>query len=92
MRAPTVPIRSKVGVGDSTVAGTVQSLAGGKSIRDALTFGVASGAAAIMTPGTELCRKEDAERLYVVLKEEDGTFPDAGTINRRVPSAPDALI
>jgi len=25
---------------------------------------VAAGAAAVMTPGTELCRREDAERLY----------------------------
>lgn len=69
VRAPTVPIRSKVGAGDSTVAGIVLTLAGGMNIRDAVTFGVASGAAAVMTPGTELCRKEDAERLYAVLKE-----------------------
>jgi 6-phosphofructokinase 2 len=25
---------------------------------------VATGAAAVMTPGTELCRREDAERLF----------------------------
>ena len=29
-----------------------------------LLFGVAAGTAAVMTPGTELCRREDAERLY----------------------------
>ena len=63
-RAPTVPIKSKVGAGDSTVAGMVLSLARGKSLIESVRFGVASGAAAVMTPGTELCRKEDAERLY----------------------------
>ncbi len=64
LRAPTVPIESKVGAGDSMVAGIVLSLAQGKSLRDAVRFGVAAGAAAVMTPGTELCRLEDTERLY----------------------------
>jgi 6-phosphofructokinase 2 len=64
MRAPTVPIKSKVGAGDSTVAGIVLSLARGMSPRDAVRFGVAAGAAAVMTPGTELCRRDDTERLY----------------------------
>jgi 6-phosphofructokinase 2 len=64
LRAPTVPIQSKVGAGDSMVAGIVLSLAQGKSPRDAVRFGVAAGAAAAMTPGTELCRREDTERLY----------------------------
>jgi 6-phosphofructokinase 2 len=64
VRAPLVPIKSKVGAGDSTVAGTVLALSRGKSWREAVRFGVAAGAAAVMTPGTELCRREDAERLY----------------------------
>jgi 6-phosphofructokinase 2 len=61
---PTVPIISKVGAGDSMVAGIVLSLARGKPLRKSLLFGVAAGTAAVMTPGTELCRREDAERLY----------------------------
>lgn len=64
LHPPTVPIISKVGAGDSMVAGMVLSLARGNSLRDAVRFGVASGTAAVMTPGTELCRREDAERLY----------------------------
>jgi 6-phosphofructokinase 2 len=68
VRAPTVPIRSKVGAGDSMVAGIVLSLARGREIEDAVMFGVASGAAAVMTPGTELCRRNDAENLYALLK------------------------
>jgi 6-phosphofructokinase 2 len=27
-------------------------------------FGVAAGAAAVMQPGTELCHREDVERLF----------------------------
>jgi 6-phosphofructokinase 2 len=64
LRAPTVEIRSKVGAGDSTVAGVVLGLTRGSSVRDAVRFGVAAGAAAVMTEGTSLCRREDAERLY----------------------------
>jgi hydroxymethylpyrimidine pyrophosphatase-like HAD family hydrolase len=29
-----------------------------------MRFGVAAGAAAVMNPGTELCRREDTERLF----------------------------
>ena len=61
---PTVPIVSKVGAGDSMVAGIVLSLASGKPLRESVLFGVAAGTAAVMTPGTELCRREDVERLY----------------------------
>jgi len=64
---PTVPIISKVGAGDSMVAGIVISLARGRSIRESTLFGVAAGTAAVMTPGTELCRREDTERLYEAL-------------------------
>jgi 6-phosphofructokinase 2 len=63
-RAPTVRIRSKVGAGDSMVAGIVYGMASDKSIRDAVMLGIAAGAAAVMTPGTELCRGEDVMRLF----------------------------
>jgi len=64
VRAPMVPIKSKIGAGDSMVGGVVLSLERDQSLRDAVCFGVAAGAAAVMTPGTELCRREDTERLY----------------------------
>jgi 6-phosphofructokinase 2 len=64
VRSPTVPIRSRVGAGDSMVAGTVLALSRGLGTTEAVKFGVATGAAAVMTPGSELCRREDAERLY----------------------------
>jgi 6-phosphofructokinase 2 len=68
---PTVPIVSKVGAGDSMVAGIVLSLARGKPLRESVLFGVATGTAAVMTPGTELCRREEAERLYESMIAEE---------------------
>jgi len=70
VRSPTVPIKSKVGAGDSMVAGIVVALSRGWNIPDAVRYGVAAGAAAVMTPGTELCRREDTERLYRQIKNQ----------------------
>jgi len=73
LRAPTVPIESKVGAGDSMVSGIVLGLAQGEPLREAVDFGVAAGAAAVMTPGTELCRREDTEKLYERMRLEART-------------------
>jgi len=62
--SPTVPVRSRVGAGDSMLGGMVLRQAQGWSFEDAVRFGVAAGAAAVMTEGSELCRREDAERLF----------------------------
>lgn len=62
--APAVPVASSVGAGDAMVAGIVLCLARGKSLPEAVRFGVAAGAAAVMNPGTQLCRREDTERLF----------------------------
>lgn len=62
--SPTVRKKSVVGAGDSMVAAMVLSLAQGKSFREMIRRGVAAGAAATMTPGSELCKKEDADHLY----------------------------
>jgi 6-phosphofructokinase 2 len=64
IRTPTVPIRSKVGAGDSMVAGMALGLSRDWPVDQAARLATASGAAAVMTPGTELCRRRDAERLY----------------------------
>jgi 6-phosphofructokinase 2 len=64
IRSPSVPVKSKVGSGDSMVAGIVFALARDMPIRDAVRFGIACGAAAVMMPGTQLCQREDAERLF----------------------------
>jgi 6-phosphofructokinase 2 len=64
LAAPAVPIKSSVGAGDSMVAGIVLALSRGRPLGEAVRFGVAAGAAAVMNPGTALCRREDVERLY----------------------------
>ncbi len=66
--APAVPVKSKIGAGDSMVAGIVHCLADGWELGEAVRFGVAAGAAAVMTPGTELARKDDTVRLYERMK------------------------
>lgn len=67
--APLVPIDSRIGAGDCMVAGITLKLAMDEPLMNAIKYGVASGTAAVITPGTELCRKEDAESLYKKLKE-----------------------
>lgn len=61
--APEVEVESTVGSGDSMVAGIVAGLARGASLVDAVAVGVAAGTAAVVTPGTELCRAEDVASL-----------------------------
>jgi 6-phosphofructokinase 2 len=63
LASPAVRIKSSVGAGDSMVAGIVLSLARGRPLGEAVRFGVAAGAAAVMNPGTALCRREDVDRL-----------------------------
>ncbi len=64
LATPKVEVKSAVGAGDSFVAGMTLGLAQGLSPRDAFALGVATGTATVMTAGTELCRREDVERLY----------------------------
>jgi 6-phosphofructokinase 2 len=54
---------STVGAGDSFLGGLVAALAAGKSIEEAFRVAVAAGSAAVLSPGTELCRQEDVQRL-----------------------------
>jgi 6-phosphofructokinase 2 len=64
LASPAVRVKSSVGAGDSMVGGIVLSLAQGCTLGEAVRFGVAAGAAAVMNPGTALCRREDVDRLY----------------------------
>jgi 6-phosphofructokinase 2 len=76
LRARTLPIETKVGAGDSMVAGILLSLARGGSLIEAVRFGVAAGAVAGMTSGTELCRFENAERLYREMGSQKSNQPE----------------
>ena len=51
------------GAGDSFLGAMVWSLVNGNSLEIALRYGVAGGTAALLSPGTELCRSEDVHRL-----------------------------
>lgn len=51
------------GAGDSFLGAMVWSLANGNSLQTALRYGVAGGSAALLNPGTELCRPDDVHRL-----------------------------
>ena len=64
-RPPDVPQASPVGAGDSQLAAVALGLAQGWPPGTALQYGVAAAAAAQLTTGTELCRRHDAERLFV---------------------------
>lgn len=75
---PTVSQQSTVGAGDSMVAGIVLSLSRGDELSDVIKWGVAAGTAATMTPGTELCRKEDVEEIYNWLKKKEKTGASTG--------------
>jgi len=65
-RFAAIPVeaRSTVGAGDSMLAGIVLALARGLPLREAVRFGMAAGAAALLGSGTQLCRRSDVERLY----------------------------
>jgi 6-phosphofructokinase 2 len=65
-RFPAIPVSAKstVGAGDSMLAGIVFGLTRGLRVGEAVQFGIAAGAAALLRSGTQLCRREDVERLY----------------------------
>jgi len=67
---PQVEISSTVGAGDSTIAGLVLRLSQGDGFEEACRLAVAAGTAAVLTPGTELCRREDVERLLPQVEVE----------------------
>lgn len=71
--APTVRKRSTVGAGDSMVAALTLKLAAGCELLTAARYGVAAGTAAIITEGSELCRRADTEQLFAWLQQQSAT-------------------
>lgn len=63
VKAAEVPVKSKVGAGDSFVAGYVLALARGQDRSSALQTGSAAASAAVMTEATQLCLRTDVEAL-----------------------------
>ena len=67
---PAVEARSAVGAGDSFVGAITLAIAQDRQLNAALAYGVAAGTAAVLSPGAELSRSEDVERLYAKLLPE----------------------
>ena len=65
LSTPKVDVKSAVGAGDSFVGGITVGLARGLPVASTFALGVAAGTAAVLTAGSELCRREDVERLYL---------------------------
>ena len=68
LRTPEVPVASAVGAGDSMLGAIVLAMAEGRSIPEAVCQGIAAGAATVMRPGTELCHREDVQRLLQLME------------------------
>ena len=79
--APIAPV-SVVGAGDSFLGAMISSLASGHPLEDAFRYGLAAGSAALLMPGTELCRREDTERLVAEVK----VHVDSGFFERTCPA------
>ncbi len=66
--SPPLKVRSAVGAGDCTVAGLALKIAYREPLVEACRLGAAMGAAAVLTPGTELCHRADVEKLLPQIK------------------------
>ncbi|HEY7051944.1 MAG TPA: 1-phosphofructokinase family hexose kinase [Mycobacterium sp.] len=68
-RFSAIPMRalSGVGAGDAMVAAIAVGLTRGWPATTSVRFGIATGAAMLMTPGTAPCTRADAERLFEVV-------------------------
>jgi 6-phosphofructokinase 2 len=66
LRARSLPVQvvSSIGAGDSFVAGLLWALNLQKDLEQAFRYGMAAGAAALLSAGTALCQVADVERLH----------------------------
>lgn len=59
-----VHVASTIGAGDSFTAGLLWAMDAGEPLDEALRYGIAAGAAALLRPGTALCQPADVRRLH----------------------------
>jgi 6-phosphofructokinase 2 len=64
---PKVTVLSKVGAGDSFVAGLTLKLARGAPLGEACAYAVAAAASAVTTPATQLCDGPQTERYFEMI-------------------------
>ncbi len=70
--SPVIDTDSAVGAGDSMVAGMIHGFLHKKSVKEAVIYGIAAGTAATITPGTELCRKDDTDEVAAWIRKNEG--------------------
>ncbi len=58
-----VQARSTVGAGDAMIGGILAGLSDGRTLEESLRYGMAAGAASVMTDGTQLIQVSDYEAL-----------------------------
>lgn len=69
---PKVEVVSKVGAGDSFMAGLVMQHSRGKSLFEACAFAVAAAASAVTTPATDLCNGPQTHSFYKMILDRQG--------------------
>jgi fructose-1-phosphate kinase PfkB-like protein len=69
-RSPKIQEKNPIGAGDSMVGGLVWALTQGIALKEALGWGVASGAATASLPGTEVGSRPLIEDLYSQVRYE----------------------
>lgn len=67
--ALAIEARSAVGAGDSFLSAMVFAVVSGWKIADAFRFGMAAGAAAVLSPGNDLARPDNIRRLFQLVPE-----------------------
>ena len=67
---PQTEVVSAVGAGDALLAGLLMKLEEGAGMEEALRWGTAAGAAACLTQGTQLCRRDDFTQLLPDVRVE----------------------
>lgn len=59
-----VPVKNKVGAGDSVIGGTALGLFRGSSLEDSVRLGIAASASAVMRAAPRLCLRKDVPGLF----------------------------
>jgi 6-phosphofructokinase 2 len=86
-KVPSVTALSAVGAGDSFVGAVTLALAQKRTLREILAYGVAAGTAAVLSPGAELSRVCDVDRLYTELLTTVQRFVETSASSADAPAA-----
>ena len=70
-RFSPVPVRviSGVGAGDAMTAAITVGVSRGWSLSKSVRYGISTGTAMLMTPGTAPCHRSDVERIFETAPE-----------------------